>query len=429
MPELILIIFLIIINGFFAAVEMALVAAKKPRLNSILESGDPRAQTVINIQANPGQFLATIQIGITLVGALASAIGGAQAAVYLTPVIAQIPPLEPYAQTISITIVVLLISYLTLVIGELVPKRLALRMPESTALQFSGPFMVLSRIAYIPMKILDISAEIILKFFPLPGEAEPSTSEEEIEMLVRQASIEGIIEPVEEKLISGVFEYADLRLWDVMTPRTSIIAIEAHTLPDEALKIAKKHGFSRYPLYENNLDSITGYLHIKDLLWASEGSTLSKIQREVIYIPGGTSLPDAFNMLTKAGKHMAIVLDEFGGTDGLLTLEDLLEVIFGEIEDEHSPLAELPEHPKDNEWVFSGTTPISVVEEHLKVNFDQNDNYVTLAGFILSELGEIPNVGDHLGRYGYDFIVTAMDRLRIAEIKVTIDQSTHEPEE
>jgi putative hemolysin len=246
---------------------------------------------------------------------------------------------------------------------------------------------------------------------------------DEIEMLVRQASIEGVIEPVEEKLISGVFDYADLNLWDVMTPRTSIIAIDSESHPETALDLAKRHGFSRYPIYTENLDNIVGYLHVKDFIWAEDQTTLRSLSREILFIPGRTPLPEAFSMLTKAGKHMAIVLDEYGGTDGLLTLEDLLEVIFGEIEDEHSPLLKQPKIVHDNVdqgnvWILSGSTPAFMLEDILGIQINSDGNFTTLAGYLLAELGEIPEPGIEIIRHGYIFKVIKMDRLRIAEVEI-----------
>lgn len=427
MVDFLFIFLLILINGVFAASEMAMIAAKKTRLASLIESGNETAAATINIQENPGYFLATIQIGITLVGAFASAIGGVGASALLTPWIAQIPLLEPYAQSIAIAIFVFFLSYLTLVIGELVPKRIALLNPERIALLVTRPYLFLSRIAKLPIKILDFSAQIVLRLFTKGDRVEPSTSADEIELIIRQASVEGVIEPVEEKLISRVFDFADLKLWDIMTPRTSIIAIDTNASPHEALDMARQHGFSRYPIYEGNLDNILGYLHLKDFIWSEQQTTLRNLTRDVIFIPGGMSLPDAFTKLTKAGKHMAIVLDEFGGTDGLLTLEDLLEVIFGEIEDEHSPLlekiGEQQDRPQGDVWLLSGSIPISTVQDQLKLKLEPSDEYTTLAGYLLAELGKIPDIGEVISRHGFTFTVKSMDRLRIDKIEIKRDIS------
>jgi putative hemolysin len=259
----------------------------------------------------------------------------------------------------------------------------------------------------------------MLRILGLTPKETPSSSPEEIELIIKQGAADGVIEPVEQELISAIFNYADRRLWDVMTPRTSMVALEADLSPAEALQIAQEHGFSRFPVYEGNLDNILGYVHVKDIIWADQSSNLRQAIREIVHIPGGMPLPAAFSTLTRAGKHMAIVLDEYGGTDGLLTLEDLLEVIVGEIEDEHSPLAYQPK-VRPGEWVFNGATPIAEIEEILDVDFKSQGVYVTLAGFILNELGAIPAVGASIEKHGYRFTVQEMVNLRISAVLVQV---------
>ncbi len=416
--DVVLIGILILVNGFFAAAEMALVTTRRTRLNMLVNAGDQRAAKVLAVQDNPGEFLAMVQIGITLVGTTAAAVGGAEAVQIISPFIASIQRLAPYAQEIALVIVVVVITYFTLVFGELVPKRLAMRNAENMALLFTGPLGLLSRLAHLPIRVLSFSADAVLKLLGSTEAQYPSTSPEEIELLVKQGTAEGVIQPVEERLISGVFDYTDRHVQDVMTPRTSIVALNIETMPSEALSIAKRSGYSRYPVYRSDLDQVVGYVHIKDIIWAMEDTNLSPYSREICFIPSGVSLPDAFDVLTKTGTHMAIVLDEYGGTHGLLTLEDMLEEIVGEIEDEHSPIAEQLEHPPIGDWVFAGSTPISEVAELLGVDFQPQGLYTTLAGYILASLGKIPKTGEQIGKHGYIFTVKEMDRLRIASIHV-----------
>ena len=188
--------------------------------------------------------------------------------------------------------------------------------------------------------------------------------------------------------------------------------------PAEALRIAKLSGYSRYPVYRDNLDSIVGYVHIKDIIWAESEPNLSRCVREVQFIPSGASLPDAFDTLTRIGSHMGIIIDEYGGTRGLLTLEDMLEEIVGEIEDEHSPITEQIEPQPNGEWTFAGSTPIVEVGELLEIDFQPKGVYVTLAGFILASLGKIPQIGEEVSNHGYVFSVREMNRLQIASIHV-----------
>jgi putative hemolysin len=359
-----------------------------------------------------------VQIGITLVGTTAAAVGGAEAVQVLSPIIASIQQLEPYAQEIALVIVVVIITYFTLVFGELVPKRLAMRSGENMALSFAGPFSLLSRLARLPIRTLSFSADAVLRLIGSTDAQYPSTSPEEIELLVKQGTDEGVIQPIEEQLISGVFDYTDRSVQDVMTPRTSIVPLNIETSPSKALRIAKQSGYSRFPVYRSDLDKVVGYVHIKDIIWAMGDTNLRPYTRELHFIPSGASLPKAFDVLTKTGTHMAIVLDEYGGTHGLLTLEDMLEEIVGEIEDEHSPKTEQIEHPANGDWVFAGSTPISEVAELLGVDFQPQGRYTTLAGFVLASLGKIPDTGKRFSKHGYIFTVKEMDRLRIASIHV-----------
>jgi len=238
-----------------------------------------------------------------------------------------------------------------------------------------------------------------------PGPDEDSTSPEEVEFMVRRGTAQGIFLPVQERMIGGIFDYADLMTRDVMTPRTEIIALEGETPIKAALQVAKESGFSRFPVYLGNIDHILGYVHIKDLIWAALDSRLEDITRQMVFVPEGASLPRAFQMLTQAGRHMGIVLDEFSGTDGIITLENLLEVIVGEIEDEHSPVAEVPKRGKLGEWRIAGGTSIAEVGELLGINFEPGGVYTTLAGFLMSELGKIPEEGESVVHEGYYFVV------------------------
>jgi putative hemolysin len=423
---LVLIGVLILANGFFVAMEMALVTARRTRLEIKAKDGDHKATQVLAVQDQPGDFLATVQIGITLVGTAASAVGGAGIVRGLSPFIARVSGLAPYSDSLALALVIITIAYLTLVFGELVPKRLALRNAEDIAMAFTSPLRILSHLTHLPMRVLTFSTDIVLKLIGSTGTQHPSTSPEEIELLVKQGVAEGVIQFVEESLISGIFDYTERRVQDVMTPRTSIIALDEKITPAKALRIAKQSGYSRFPVYSEDLDCIVGYVHIKDVIWAKNKPDLSCCVREVQFIPSGASLPDAFNKLTLDGSHIGIILDEHGGTRGLLTLEDMLEEIVGEIEDEHSPIAEQIERKTEGEWVFAGTTPVSEVGELLGIDFQPRGVYTTLAGFILASLGKIPESGDKTSQYGYVFSVMEMDHLRIVSIHVqrSLFQST-----
>jgi len=418
LSDIVLIGVLILVNGFFAAAEMAMVTVRKTRLKTLAESGDRRASAALHIQNNPGDFLSTVQIGITLVGTAASAIGGVGIIHWLAPLIARSPLLAPYAEGIALTVVIVLIAYFTLVFGELIPKRLALQNAEKITLTLSGPLDILSRLAFLPMKILSGSTERVLNLIGARQPDIPSTSPEEIELLAKQGAAEGVIQIVEERLISGIFDYTERRVQDVMTPRTSIIALDEKIMPAEALRIAKQSGYSRFPVHHGTIDYVLGYVHVKDLIWVGGSTNLGQHYRSIHFIPGSTSLPKAFDILAKAGSHMAIVIDEFGGTHGLLTLEDLLEEIVGEIEDEHSPVSHSFVQHAEGEWIVPGQTSIFEIGDLLKVKFQPKGRYKTIAGFMMTELGIIPVEGDRLQKFGYSFSIRKRKNLRIVEVGV-----------
>jgi len=419
LSDILLISVLILLNGFFAAAEMALLTVRKTRLKTLAENGDQRANSALHIQDNPGDFLSTVQIGITLVGTAASAIGGVGIVRFLAPQIARFPVLTPYAEGIALTGVIVLIAYFTLVIGELVPKRLALLNAEKIALTLSAPLNILSRLTYLPMRFLSGSTGLVLDLIGAKEQNIPSTSPEEIELLVKQGAAEGVIQLSEEKLISSIFDYTTRRLYDVMTPRTAIVAFEEKTLTPVALEVAKRIGYSRYPVYRGNIDQAIGFVHIKDLIWASESESLGQFYRPIRFIPSNSTLPGAFDLLTETGSQIAIVIDEFGGTHGLLTLEDLLEEIVGEIEDEHSPVSRSFVQESEGEWLVPGQTPILEISDLLKVKFLSKGQYKTIAGFIMKELGFVPVEGDKVQKFGYTFIVKKRENLRIAEVEIT----------
>jgi len=413
-----LILILILLNGFFAAAEIAVVSSREARLQARAEGGDQRANKALNLQRKPGEFLATVQIGITLVATLASAVGGVEAARVLAPLLAEIPLLEPYASQIALALVVLAISYATLLLGELVPKRLAIRQPERWAMSIAGFFEFLSRVAAWPIRFLLFSADLVMRLWDSDSGDDDSISPEEIEFMVRRGTAQGIFLPVQERMITRVFDYARLTIRDVMTPHTRVVALEADTPITEALQAARQSGYSRLPVFRDTLDKILGYVHVKDLFWAEPGTRLDQILREMVFIPEGAGLPQASSLLTRARRYMGIVLDEYGGTDGLVTLEDIMEVVVGEIEDEYGPVAAVPERGRQGEWCLSGGLAISEAGDLLDIRFEPGGVYATLAGFIMAELGEIPKVGDRVSYQGYSFMVDSMEGFRITSLRV-----------
>ena len=409
---------LILINGFFAALEMALVTSRRPRLQAMAKSGRTGARDVLKVKEHPGNYLATVQVGISLVGTFASAVGGAAAVPVLADLISTIPSLAALANQLALTLIVLIITYFSLVFGELVPKQLALRNPENLASSFIRPISGLARIAAIPIRILSFSTDFVLRVFAPTRKQSPTTSSEEIELLLEEGTAEGIFQLSEQAFVSGVFDYGDRKAEDVMTARTELVAFDAALSPQEALSAAAKSNFSRFPIYEENIDQVLGYVHLKDLIWAEESATLRDIARQIIFIPAKATLPAIYKQLTQERTHQAIVLDEHGGTDGMLTLEDVLEVIVGEIDDEYNLSESEIRQLGPSSWLVDGSTSIEELGDALGVSFQPSGVFSTCAGLILAELGHIPSVGESVKHQNFTFSVRKMDNLRIESVLI-----------
>ena len=416
--ELLLIAILITVNGFFAAVEMALVTSRRHRLRSLLKQGKKSAQEVLQVKEKPGHYLATVQVGITLVGTLASAFGGLTAGPLVADWLRRFPILAPYADQLALLLIVVTITYLSLVFGELVPKQLALRNPEGLSIALVRPVQMLAKVAALPIRFLSFSTDLIIGLLGPAAKNAPSTSSEEIELLVQQGTAEGIFQISEGAFVSGVFEFGDRKAHDVMTARTEMVALDAAHNPKEALAMAAKSNLSRFPIYQGDLDNIIGYLHLKDLVWAEQNVSLKDIARQTLFIPESAPLPNIYRQLTQQRVHLAIVLDEHGGTAGLLTLEDVLEVIVGEIHDEyHLSEAELRQLGEKT-WLVAGNITLEQLSESIGANLRSTEDYSTCAGLILALLGHIPTVGETTSLNGISFTVRSMDKLRIDRVLV-----------
>lgn len=409
---------LILINGFFAAMEMALITARRPRLKTLADAGKVGAQEVLTIKERPGNYLATVQVGISLVGTLASAVGGAEAVPVLADYLRTLPSLAPYADQVALLLIVLVITYLSLVFGELVPKQLALRNPESLSVALISPIRWMARIAALPIRILSITTDFVLRVVAPTRGKRPSTSSEEIEMLLEQGTAEGIFQLSERTFVSGVFDYGDRKAQDVMTARTELVALDSGLAPAEALEEAAQSNFSRFPVYEKDIDHIVGYVHLKDLIRAEQESTLKDIAREIIFIPAKAALPDLYKQLTQKQTHQAIVIDEHGGTAGLVTLEDVLEVIVGEIDDEYDLTESEIRQLGESSWLVDGGISFEELSEELGIPFEDSGVFTTCAGLILAELGHMPDVGEHVDYLGLRFTVRKMDHLRIERVLI-----------
>jgi putative hemolysin len=423
--EAVLIVVLILANGFFAASEIAMIATRKSRVDALLEKGVKSASAVARLKNDPDRFLATVQIGVTVVSSLASAIGGAAAIGYLKPQIESLPlPLIPqWGEAIAIIAIVLPISYFSLVLGELVPKSLALRFPERIACLVARPIDSLSRISAFLVRALTISSNAVLWLFGgRETEGASFISVEEVKSLIREGAAKGIFNETEKELIHSVFEFADTPVKAVMIPRTEIHALEIHVSLAEIAKSFIESGFSRIPVYEGELDRMIGILYNKDIFKALQEKSEFRIRdylHPAFFVPSSLPISELLKQLQRRRLAIALVVNEFGEVEGLATLEDLLEEIVGEIRDEYDreergPVERLP----DGSMVIQGSALLKDLKSDYDLPFEESPDYHTLAGFVLDKLKRIPRGGERVEHNGYRLTIVDMEGRRIVKIKL-----------
>jgi putative hemolysin len=421
--ELLILFLLILLNGVFAMAEIALVSARKSRLESLAEQGKRSARIALRLAKAPNRFLATVQIGITLVGILAGAIGGATLAEAIAMGIQQVPILAPYSQVISLLIVVLAITYLTLIFGELVPKRLALNNPEKISMRIAPGMQLLSRLAAPLSKLLSISTDFVLRMVGGFTPNDPPVTEEDIKALVRHGAQTGVVAEIEQQMVSGVFRLGDRRVDELSTPRTEIEWLDLDEPLTEMRQVALSSPHSVFPVARGSLDNILGIISAKDLLarmtTEPEDPLLESELEQPLYIPGSTPALKLLQTLRQDKPQMAMVIDEFGGLSGLITPQNILDAIYGD-----TFQAEETRGNASNEtnWLLNGLTPIDQLEEILPI---QNlppyagRHYKTLGGMISTHLGRIPKPGERITYNGLSFEVIEMDHHRVDKVRIT----------
>jgi len=423
--ELVLIFFLILANGFFAASEIAIIATRKTRIESLVEKGVRSATLLARLKDDPDRFLATVQIGVTVVGTLASAIGGAAAIEYLKPLIQSLPLpfVTRWGESIAILLVVLPIAYLSLVLGELVPKSLALRFSDRIAVLVARPIDFFSRLTSPLGKILTASSNAVLWFFGGKDTGGASfISEEEVKFLIREGAAKGIFDETEKELIHSVFEFVDTPVKAVMVPRTEIHAVDINMPPQEILKSFVDSGFSRIPVYEGEMDKVIGVLYNKDIFRTLQEKGEFRAQdllHPPFFVPSSLPISQLLKELQRRRSAMAMVVNEFGEVEGLATIEDLLEEIVGEIRDEYDreergPVERLP----DGSMVIQGSALLKDLKSDYGLPFEESPEYLTLAGFVLAKLRRIPRGGERVEHEGYRLTIVDMEGRRIVKIKL-----------
>ncbi|MDX1576918.1 MAG: hemolysin family protein [Gemmatimonadota bacterium] len=399
---------LVAANGYFVAAEFALVSARRSRIDQLVDEGDRLARTVKRAQSDLDRAISGTQLGITLASLGLGWIGEPAVARGIEPAIAGMGFDLPAAaiHTVAVVIAFSFITYLHIVLGELAPKTLALVRPETVSRYVAGPLLAFNRVLGPAIWFLNGSSQLFLKLLRLPQARHGvayAHSPDEIEILVRQSLKEGVVEEDEQAMIEGVFELTHTVAREVMTPRTDIVAVPVEATPDEIVEAAASSGFSRLPVFEESLDRIVGIIVVKDLLRTivqespDDPVTAGDVMREVLFVPETKAVDDLLAELRAQKTHMAVVVDEFGGTDGLVTLEDLLEEIVGEIYDEHDvPQTGVSVHPDGMVSVDGGFSFSDLVDRLRLDDLETAEEYDTVAGYVIADLGRIPEIGDRV---------------------------------
>jgi putative hemolysin len=421
-PDIFIIIIFIFINGFFAAAEIAVVKLRRIRIKQLVNEGKKNAAVLERLREEPDKFLATIQIGVTLSVAIASVIGGAVAAETLKPALKSIPIpiISLSSDVISIAVVTIIITYFTVIFGELIPKSIALSNPETVGLIIAPLIHKFSKLATIFVKILTVSTNILLKPFGKKAFRQRGyISEEEIKLLIEEGREKGIFEAEERELIHSVFEFTDMSAKEVMVPTPHMVTIRLNMTLEDIKTTISEEQFSRYPVVGKDLNDIRGILYIKDFQNALvKGQVdIRKIIKPPFFIPETMKISNLLREMQKKRIHMALVIDEYGGVSGLVTMEDLLEEIVGEIRDEYdieSPVIQL----SNGTYFVDASISIRDLKEDYKIEIPESTEYETLSGFLLTALQRIPKIGDVVEVEGKRITISEMVGQRIAKIKL-----------
>ena len=392
--QLLILLILILLNAYFAASEIAFISLNDTKIEKQAKEGNKKAKQIEKMLKNPSKFLATIQIGITLAGCLSSAFASDTFANILAPTLNNIFPIISIEvfKKISIILITIILSFFTLVFGELVPKRLAMKYYEKIAYSTIGVIRVIAIITAPFVKILTIVTNFISKIFGISESEEEIVTEEEIKMMIDEGEEKGTIEEDEKEMIHNIFEFNDITVSEVMTHRIDVYAVDINSNIEDILKELGEYKYSRIPVYEEEIDDIKGILFIKDLIKyvnSKKSIKIKNIMREAYFVSENKPINELFKDLQKNKKQMAIVIDEYGGTAGVVTMEDLLEEIVGNIFDEYDEIEKEYEKIDDNTFLLSGSISINELKKILKIEIPEGD-YDTLSGYLLEKLGRVP---------------------------------------
>jgi putative hemolysin len=418
-PGLITIGILLFINAVLIMAETALLSTRKARLQNEANKGNHRATKALKLTENPNQFLAVTQIGITTIDMLLGALTGATIGVWIDAQLGKYPALEPYSAIIGLLVGVIPITYLSLVIGDLVPKRLAMRDPEGVSSAFAGPMLFFTRLFSPLVTFLSFSTETVLRLMGVKASTDPPVTEEEIQLLIDQGTQAGVFEEAEQDMVQGVFSLGEQRVYSLMTPRTEIVWLDIEDTVEEIRDKIAEHEISRFPVRQDTLDVILGIVKARDLLVASLSGEPIKLKQHLkpaFYIPETMSAARALEIFKEKGTEMLLVIDEFGGLQGLLTVNDVIEEIVGEIELEEPQATQR----QDGSWLLDGMLEVDEFKEIFKLpTLPHEDEYETLSGFVMLSLGKVPQTADQFEWHGLRFEIIDMDGRRVDKVLVT----------
>jgi putative hemolysin len=416
--EILIIFFLIVFNGILAMSEAAMLSVRKARLQQRINDGDRRARLALKLAENPNKFLSTIQIGITVIDVLIGAISGAVAAGLFSTWLDNVPVLKPFSGTIGVAVGVIVTAYFSIVLGELVPKRVALQNPERLASAIAGPMSFVSKLFSPFVWLLSKSTDLILHLFGIKHTDEIPVTEEEFLVQLDQGTQAGVFGEKEQDMVEGVFSLSDQRVNALMTPRNEIVWLDTHDTPEEVRKKMSGSPFSRFPVGEDSLDHPVGVVKAKEVLLANikSGKDLQKLARPSIYIPETAFGSHALEMFRESKRDLMLVVDEFGVVQGLLTLADILEEIVGEFEGEPQATQR-----QDGSWLLDGMLSNDDFKELFNLRrLPDEEEYETLGGFVLLHLRRIPKAADQFEWSGMRFEVMDMDGNRVDKVLVTV---------
>ena len=418
------ILVLLVANGVFAMTEIAIVTARKARLRRLADSGNARAAIALALAESPNRFLSTVQIGITLVGILAGAFGGATIAEEIARALEGVPGLASSSNAIGLGVVVLVLTYCSLVLGELVPKRIGLGNPEGISLLVARPMQALSAFAGPVVRLLSISTDGLLQLLAIKPQKEAAVTEEEVKVLMQDGLRAGAFQKVESDIVESVLGLDRLTVRDIMTPRPKVIWLNREDPHDQIWHKIVVSGHSFFPVYESNRDRAVGVVSVKAIyanLAAGVGVNLKDLMVPPLLVPATQNVLQLVETFKKSGKHLALVADEFGGIVGLVTLNDLMEAIVGDFPSQDERAKPTVAARPDGSWLIDAMIEIERVEQALpgfRVEASDSKDYQTLAGFVVKRLGRLPKEGETFEEQGYVFEVLDMDRHRVDKVLV-----------